>query len=309
VSGAGSIVSDVVAGSGPVADVVSGAATAVGNVATEVTGPVADVVSGAGSIVGDVVAGSGPVADVVPAADVPVLPGAPAVPEVSDAGPATPSVQEIPHASPLIGLVPDVPEAHGPVVAAGGDAGSILLPDAVPDVSPVAGVDQPLDDGGSFVDPLLQGVPPQYVIAMLSVLTMTRVAVYARCGGLANARVVFSNVRLIPCLVGSGVERATSGFMNAVTDQASGAVSAARSVAADRASRSGGAVEAAPFVQQSGDGFRRAVERHDGNSEDGIGDTRLMIQLGFLVGFIYVAFLATWFWATRLRWGPGSKGV
>jgi hypothetical protein len=33
-------------------------------------------------------------------------------------------------------------------------------------------------------------------------------------------------------------------------------------------------------------------------------DSRLVMQIGMLLGVVYLAFLTVWFWATRLRWNP-----
>jgi hypothetical protein len=35
-------------------------------------------------------------------------------------------------------------------------------------------------------------------------------------------------------------------------------------------------------------------------------DSRLMIQIGMMIGFVYTAFVSVWFWATRLRAPTGS---
>ena len=49
------------------------------------------------------------------------------------------------------------------------------------------------------------------------------------------------------------------------------------------------------------DGFERAI----GDERDDIGeafrDSRLMMQIGMLLGIVYLGFLSVWFWATRLR--------
>ena len=38
------------------------------------------------------------------------------------------------------------------------------------------------------------------------------------------------------------------------------------------------------------------------------GDTsRLLMQVGMVLGTVYVAFLTVWFWATRLRWNGGWR--
>jgi hypothetical protein len=48
------------------------------------------------------------------------------------------------------------------------------------------------------------------------------------------------------------------------------------------------------------DGFGRAV-RPTADS-DSLRDSRLLAQIGIVLGTIYLAFLTVWFWATRLRW-------
>jgi hypothetical protein len=56
------------------------------------------------------------------------------------------------------------------------------------------------------------------------------------------------------------------------------------------------------------DGFAQVIaeERHDVG--EGLRDSRLMLQLGMLLGFVYVGFLSVWFWATRLRPTDRSDG-
>jgi hypothetical protein len=57
------------------------------------------------------------------------------------------------------------------------------------------------------------------------------------------------------------------------------------------------------LAQAVRDGFLRGAGRQ-GTEDDGMSDTRLLMQLGMLLGTVYLAFLTVWFWATRLRWNP-----
>ena len=85
---------------------------------------------------------------------------------------------------------------------------------------------------------------------------------------------------------------------------------AVRAGLASRASHRGRVV---PSGRQSGggmidvirDGFDRSVGRV-GPDEDGesLRDSRMLAQLGMVLGIVYLSFLTVWFWATRLRWNP-----
>ena len=55
-----------------------------------------------------------------------------------------------------------------------------------------------------------------------------------------------------------------------------------------------------------GNGFEQAIRGETREIGDSLGDSRLMIQLGMALGFVYAAFVSVWFWATRLRRRPGS---
>jgi hypothetical protein len=61
---------------------------------------------------------------------------------------------------------------------------------------------------------------------------------------------------------------------------------------------------AADFTQTVRDGFMRGAGRVGSGAGDGADDTRLAMQIGMLLGIVYLAFLTVWFWATRLRWNP-----
>jgi hypothetical protein len=52
------------------------------------------------------------------------------------------------------------------------------------------------------------------------------------------------------------------------------------------------------------EGFlRSAARRAEGDDgRDVATDSRLLMQIGMAFALLYVGFLVTWFWATRMRW-------
>jgi hypothetical protein len=145
-----------------------------------------------------------------------------------------------------------------------------------------------------------------------------------------EARMVFTQVRLLPCLVRDTLERGIAPVAGAIRGQgvpplpqltttaaaaapitlAQGGVAGA---AAINPGLDGGAAKVASEIAEEAtrafspfrEGFERAI---DANREVGdvVGDSRLMIQLGMALGWVYVAFLSVWFWATRLRRGDDA---
>jgi hypothetical protein len=61
--------------------------------------------------------------------------------------------------------------------------------------------------------------------------------------------------------------------------------------------RVGGAFDSA--LQSFRDGFEQAIVDTRDEAEDGLSDSRVMVQIGMLLGFVYLGFLTVWFWATR----------
>ena len=112
----------------------------------------------------------------------------------------------------------------------------------------------------------------------------------------ANARLAFTNMRLIPCMAEETARRyaATAGQ---TLSNFTGGGSAGRSAEAfaKRPRRSNVAAIRDGFARATGGGF---AESNDD------GDGRLMVQVGVALGAVYLSFLTLWFWATRLRWRP-----
>jgi hypothetical protein len=101
---------------------------------------------------------------------------------------------------------------------------------------------------------------------------------------------MFTNVRLVPCFVSASVQQSASAATGIVSKIEAG----------------GTAVEsfgAAAFGSIQ-DGFERTIGRPTAKAGDALTDSRLLVQIGMLLGMVYLAFLTVWFWATRLRWNP-----
>jgi len=59
-------------------------------------------------------------------------------------------------------------------------------------------------------------------------------------------------------------------------------------------------------MESSGEQIREGLERSirsAGQIGEPLRDSRLLVQLGMLLGFVYVGFLAVWFYVTRGRTG------
>jgi hypothetical protein len=182
-----------------------------------------------------------------------------------------------------------------------------------PHSSTVAGPD--LDSGiTSSLDALL-GVPSlpdldpadQRLLIAAGTLIVTT-AVFSPDGfGLAreacaaNARLLFTNVRLLPCVVEDAVRRsaaaAAEGVSRSLPARTRGAWNGGRGT-------TNPAVETRGAVQSFRDGFDRVVSKDAPEELGESGSARLLAQLGVVLGFVYLSFLTLWFWATRLRWNP-----
>ena len=55
------------------------------------------------------------------------------------------------------------------------------------------------------------------------------------------------------------------------------------------------------IVSELTEGFGRATREATGEAADGLSDSRLVVQVGMLLGVVYLTFLSVWFWATRAR--------
>jgi hypothetical protein len=130
------------------------------------------------------------------------------------------------------------------------------------------------------------------VLGAVGIATLTAAAI-GRGVCSPNASLVFANVRLLPCYAS-----ATAQHMASTTASATSRVT----TLGQRDGRSvplvGGSLE------KVAEGIDRVLERPREEAPDGLTDSRLLVQLGIVLGFVYLAFLTVWFWATRLRWNP-----
>jgi hypothetical protein len=118
----------------------------------------------------------------------------------------------------------------------------------------------------------------------------------------APAQIMFTNMRLIPCTIGDTLRRSSA----VATESVQGAferAGARRSSPGGPASRTSlGGAASRTFFEPIQKGFASAT--HTGGKlahVDGGADSRLLMQLGVLLGMVYTAFLTFWFWATRTR--------
>ena len=114
-----------------------------------------------------------------------------------------------------------------------------------------------------------------------------------------GAAVMFTNVRLVPCLVGSAVERSAMVGTQAVSRFGTGDRGEG-----DNRKRAAVPVIVGTIVDPIRDGFERVVARGRAEDAEGLRDARLLMQLGIVLGTVYIAFLTVWFWATRVRLKP-----
>jgi hypothetical protein len=127
-----------------------------------------------------------------------------------------------------------------------------------------------------------------------------------------KVRFFLANTPPIPlaCVVGD-----VGRYMSAVTSGATSLNTGTR-VATEKAVAAGGKAKAAAesavekaeskveeLFHPVRDGFLRGAGYLD-VEDDEASDVRLLMQLGIVLGTIYLAFLTVWFWATRLRWNP-----
>jgi uncharacterized protein YoxC len=201
----------------------------------------------------------------------------------------------------------------GPDAAAGiqADIPSHLAENITPSGTGIADVVEPASGNGGMFDALpfegpgLIAGADEALILSVGILTAARIAFAVRAGGpsaVATTQFFLANARQIPAYCG--------GLQGTVNRQVSAAVAGTIRLSGPGFSAASPtkAIEAAEdFTQAIRDGFLRGTGRPgtvNGTADDGTSDTRLLIQLGMLLGTVYLAFLTVWFWATRLRWNP-----
>jgi hypothetical protein len=158
-----------------------------------------------------------------------------------------------------------------------------------------------------LTDPRLLTVTGVSALAGAAFLTIHR---GTSCVG-GTPSVVLTNVRLIPCLVKNRLlEGGTLANARATAGSAAGyavrGFSTGSSTVRSRVSSGATAARDGMFANLIGplrEGFGRVVqEGPDAGPADGASDSRLMVQIGMVLGLVYVALVCIWFWLTRLRW-------
>ena len=257
-------------------------------------------------------------ATAAPGADVIINPEAVFGPALVPAGAADPSLR-LDVAAP--GAVPGTAAdpAIGPSGALG-DAPSIVLgaPLSGPSVLPDPGMADPLSPTDSALAAIAEVAPDVRILVSAAVLAMAAAAMVGprASGSGADVSMAFTNVRLLPCVVKESLARHVE-LLTAATTAGGGSGASAASPAADllgsasgtRGAAAEGTAGKAERVQEAfqgalesfRDGFERAIGDEAEDVGEGFRDSRLMLQLGMLLGFAYVGFLSIWFWATRVR--------
>jgi hypothetical protein len=221
------------------------------------------------------------------------------------------------------------PPPFGLVGAADGSAAATADPvPAVPDLGlpaapvgpsvPDAATMEPLSPVDSALAAIAEVAPDARVLVSAALLAFAGAALIGpRVGGSgADLSMAFTNVRLLPCVIKANLERYVSMLAEAVAAQGPAAAAGGSQVSAlAESARSAGrakAHEAATLpdrvlgvfdsaVGSLRDGFQQTIRDAPEEIEDGLSDSRLMVQIGALLGFVYLGFLTVWFWATRRR--------
>ena len=202
-----------------------------------------------------------------------------------------------------------------------GEAGSVpvaargefdpTIPEPTLDTSVAAA--HPSAGGDSVLDIVAQAGQDTRLVASAAVLTLAGAALLGpRAGGSgADARMAFTNVRLLPCLLKEEASRQLTALTEtlapiaapAASGLGSGVSASGPAISPDfgsvKAEREAGGLRG--LMYEFSEGLSRAT-REAGEVPDGLSDNRLAVQVGMLLGVVYLAFLSVWFWATRARW-------
>ncbi|HEX5859204.1 MAG TPA: hypothetical protein VFY91_13960, partial [Microbacterium sp.] len=210
------------------------------------------------------------------------------------------------------GAIGDVPGiAFGP-----GPQGLSVIPDTE--------AADPLSPTDSALAAIAEVAPDARVLVSAAVLAMAAAAIIGpRAGGSGtDVSMAFTNVRLLPCLVKESLARHVEMLTEAAAARGSGASAASQAaemLGAASGTR-GAAAEGTPGMPERAqhafqsalesfrDGFEQAIVDERDDVGEGLRDSRLMLQIGMLLGFVYVGFLSVWFWATRAR-GESRPGA
>jgi hypothetical protein len=199
--------------------------------------------------------------------------------------------------------------AESSPVPSGDDAIQTLVPATEPREPIQSTLAEPGDDGAALSDPVVDAAQAlvglgadEAALAGGAIVTLAGLAVLARQAG-PSVTFFLANARPIPihCAVRETVHRYASGAAAVASGLGWGGgvrASTGQAVLAAHAATD-------DFAQAIRDGFLLGAGRSGiGVSDDGASDARLAMQIGMLLGTVYLAFLTVWYWATRLRWNP-----
>ena len=196
---------------------------------------------------------------------------------------------------------------------------------AAPFGSGASPVDPALASGGDSPLGAIADLTPSTPVLVPSVIALGGAAAIAavagRSGVSAEARMAFTNVRLLPCFAKASAERHLGILTQLVDRGGGGAAQVALNVGGGAVLQAGGLGSGAPpddaheardakvtalsagreasFLGPLREGFGRRSSTAATIAEEGLSDSRLMVQIGVLLGFVYLGFLTVWFWATR----------
>jgi hypothetical protein len=252
-------------------------------------------------------------------------PPEPVLAGIGDAAfPALESLTEgVPAVDPLAATVTGAGEtivaANGPAApidvgetleVATGPAVEPFVPPQLGDVPTVALADPPaIPDPAPIFDPtdvLALDPADQRLLITAAVVAVTGLAFtptgldIAREACAANARIVFSNMRLLPCVAEDAVRRYAAAATEAISRQTSRPASRPASGDGSSAALTRVPGEALEAIKEGFDRVTRDLPAEAGDEQD----RRILAQVGVVLGLVYLAFLTLWFWATRLRWRP-----
>jgi hypothetical protein len=194
---------------------------------------------------------------------------------------------------PIDGLDPTLPTTLLPIPPIDGLGDT--LPTTLVELPPglVAEPATPLSEP-TIADPIfpLPELDPSELLPVLSVgAAVLGAAVMVRGVCSPSPTLLATNVRLFPLFAHASVQQATATATSAVSKVASEGATLAKSVREES------------IVGTVREGFDRVVRgRGLGAGGEESADSRLIAQIGVVLGTIYLAFLTVWFWATRLRW-------
>ena len=206
---------------------------------------------------------------------------------------------------------PDAPFASLPV----GDPSSIAPPFAAPPGGAAASAAQGASDS-TVIDAIAATATDPQVLAVTAVAFTIGVTLHGSrilCSG--EGQLMFTNVRLLPCMIRESVQHHIAPLVSALPSSGAAAPAAALSPPQGAVKGGSGSNAGVPdghrglsgLAQSFRDGFEDAVGGGNREIGDDLGDSRLMIQIGMALGFLYAAFLSVWFWATRLRERPDRE--